>query len=285
MTPDPIDRCVTEYGRSLESAATTPARRHRRSKRASLAVAFGVLVVAGSATAAAVTLLQTGEPVPDAPAQTRTQLNDKSIRVLPIETQDPVDGNMWGLATTQPEGRPTVCLSVGRVQEGVLGVIGTAGAFGDDGAIHPLSPASARTGLCGGAATAPKVALSDRRIVASSGWTAPTASPDSGCRIEGESRGAGRTCEPDELRVVTYGLAGSDAVSVELAAPGSDPVRVAPEAGTNGAYLFVQSAGDGSSGAVRVRYSDGSSCAVAKNDAGPDSCARLTLAPRPGSAE
>ena len=61
-----------------------------------------------------------------------------SVRVLPLRVADPDGGPPWGLRVARTS-RGLLCVEVGRVVGGRIGVLGRDGAFHDDGAFHPFA--------------------------------------------------------------------------------------------------------------------------------------------------
>jgi hypothetical protein len=142
---------LDELGRQLRLAADnhhhdTAAQIAQRPRISSprpmiLAVALAVLTLAGAA-AAATTLLQTGSPVNKPPGASSTAGVGLPVRgasrLLPLRVPDPAGGPPWGMRVTRTT-RGLVCLQVGRVYRGRLGLLGLDGAFGNDGRFHPLA--------------------------------------------------------------------------------------------------------------------------------------------------
>ena len=199
-----------------------------------------------------------------------------TIRLLALRARDPAGGLAWGLRLVDTT-RGEVCVAPGRVQDGVIGVIGRDGAFGDDARLHPF--AADYIGPLG-------CAVPDARGHAflnigytglpASGLIQGVAAAAGGCRVDNPPP-ADRAllCPSRDLRDVYYGLLGPDAVSVTYRAS-SGGLATEPTAGPDGAYLVVlpyargrlqgtATIATGLSGGpiVSVRYRDGHTCATA----------------------
>jgi hypothetical protein len=137
----------SRVGQQLEAAASRGAHRsmhsrlrpQRRSARL-LAVLLLALLMTASALAA------TGVIPLGSPVELAKRPNPRvgsgvpapgGSRLLPLTVADPEGGPPWGLRVVRTT-RGLVCLQVGRVQDGRLGVLGIDGAFHDDGRFHPL---------------------------------------------------------------------------------------------------------------------------------------------------
>lgn len=153
MVDDPFDR----LGRELEDAAarqvaaaavedvpqaTRPPRRPRRSLGLFGAI-VAVPVLAATAWAASA-LISTGSPVayrdgvPVSGVGVGTAI-PSTVKLLTTTVPDPDGGLPWGLRSFRTT-RGLVCLQVGRVYEGKLGVLGRVGSFENDGRFHELRP-------------------------------------------------------------------------------------------------------------------------------------------------
>jgi hypothetical protein len=106
-----------------------------------VAVVAACLVVSGSALAAS-GVFQTGAPVaPEVVPLASTDVGApirSSVRLLTLRVADPDGGPPWGLRTLKTT-RGLMCVQVGRIVDGRIGVLGRDGAFHDDGRFHPLS--------------------------------------------------------------------------------------------------------------------------------------------------
>jgi hypothetical protein len=135
----------SEVGQQLQAAASRganlPARARLRGRgvRPLLVLAAALLMTASALAATGVIPL--GAPVklprrPDPTVGSGVPAPGGS-RLLPLSFADPEGGPPWGLRVVRTT-RGLVCLQVGRVQNGRLGVLGIDGAFHDDGRFHPL---------------------------------------------------------------------------------------------------------------------------------------------------
>ena len=162
-----------------------------------------------------------------------------TIRLLSLRADDPAGGPEWGLrilATTRGE----VCIAPGRVQDGMIGVLGRDRAFGDDGRLHPLAadyidPLGCALPDAGGHAF---LNISQTGLPASA-LIQGIAAAAGGCRVDNPPP-ADRAllCPSRDLRDVYYGLLGPDAVSVTYRASSGD-LATERTAGPDGAYLVV----------------------------------------------
>lgn len=206
------------------SMAASVARGRRHPLRMILMVALAALLLAAAAVAAT-GVLRTGSSV--RPSQRLTPSAGFGVpapggsRILGVSFADPAGGPPWGLRVVHTT-RDLVCIQVGRVYHGSLGVLGVDGAFHDDGLFHPLPPDV--IGRQRGSATCQPDA--DRVSLEVSGI------PESGLMPE-----MGRLGVFSRDRWVSYGLLGPDAVSVTYSYQGTTHT-VPVEPGT-GAYLIV----------------------------------------------
>ncbi len=145
--------------------------------------------------------------------------------------------------------RGEVCEQVGRVQDGQLGELGIDGVFHDDGRFHPMS-----------ADVLPETSRVGTRVVDDDA-TASVSCQLAGQVIVGEHLGVDRSAGAadgheraiprSDLRDISFGILGPDAVSVsyrEGAADRTDAV-LAPI----GAYLIVQRTAPHQQLGIRVR--------------------------------
>jgi hypothetical protein len=206
------------------SVTATVARGRSRSLRMILTVALVALLLAAAAVAAT-GVLRTGSPV--RPSQRLTPTAGFGVpapggsRVLGVSFADPASGPPWGLRVVHTT-RDLVCIQLGRLYRGSLGVLGRDGAFHDDGLFHPLPPDVIGRQL-GAASCQPedvRVSLDVSGI------------PESGLMPE-----IGNLGMFSRDRWVSYGLLGPDAVSVTYKYRGTSHT-VPVEPGT-GAYVIV----------------------------------------------
>ncbi|HWK25519.1 MAG TPA: hypothetical protein VNS09_03100 [Solirubrobacter sp.] len=228
----------------LEAARALDGTR-RRWWRIALLGGGTTLALAATAVGAVRLLLPEGDPVPPAPHASVPKLDRGSTRVLSLRAEDPEGGPPWGLAITRNADGRLYCAQVGRVQAGELGVIGRDGTFNDDGRFHPLSPGANQSGTCGAWPPDGDLRMStDEPPIPASGFTGGFLSAAGGCRenvpastIPPQTRRKLRdvpVCQAASLRVVKYGFAGRDAVTIRYAGRTlhADPAQ-------SGAYLFV----------------------------------------------
>jgi hypothetical protein len=184
-------------GRHVEAPARLADR--RRPLRLIIVAVLCLLLLAAAALAAT-GVLRIGSPVPS-----RTRLTPTvglgvpsrgGSRLLAVSYPDPAGGPPWGMRVVHTS-RDLVCLQVGRLYRGRLGVLGRDGAFANDGRFHPLPPSaiSREGGQCQLAGT-----YSSNEI---------SGIPDSGLPPASGELGA-----LPRARWVSYGLLGPDAVSV-----------------------------------------------------------------------
>lgn len=207
-----------------------------------------VLALGGVLATATIALAATGVILTGAPVRPEGPLNPSvgegvpapgASRLLPLRVPDPEGGPPWGMRIVRTT-RGEVCEQIGRVQDGQLGELGIDGVFHDDGRLHPLPadvlPETSRVGT-------PAAADDD----ATEGVSCQLAGQVVVGEHVGVDRSAGaangheRKIPRSDLRDLSFGILGSDAVSVsyrEGAADRSDAV-LAPI----GAYLIVQRTG------------------------------------------
>lgn len=227
-------------------------------------VVAATLTVAGGAVAAR-TLLPTGEPVP---ANTSKRFAFGEIlpgtnRVVDVGARDPEGGPGWAIllyglelpARTFPNGDPIparklICATVGRTQNGKIGVVGRDGVFNDDGRFHELVPESRPSGACGGGADGQLGFNSDGPPVPASGYSGRPGAPGvGGCKEHVGNPATQSTqmrtrlrnvpvCRASGLRIVKYGFAGPRATKVTFS--NDRFTRTADlDPKLSGAYVFV----------------------------------------------
>ena len=118
----------------------------RRAVRLRSLIAVAVVLLALAAAAVAATLvLRVGSPVvPPGNASPTVGIGIPApggSRLLAIRASDPAGGPPWGIRVLRTT-RGLLCLQVGRIYQGRLGLLGVDGAFSDDRRLHPL-PAGA----------------------------------------------------------------------------------------------------------------------------------------------
>ena len=205
-----------------QATAPSPIIRAYRHVRLVVAAALVLLLLAAAAVAATV-VLQTGSPV--RPSQRLTPTVGLGVparggsRVLGVRFADPVGGPPWGMRVVHTS-RDLVCIQVGRLYRGALGVLGSDGAFHDDGRFHPLPPdtigrASERCELNGTRSSDEISGIPERALMPVPGTLGVLS----------------------QARWISYGLLGPHAVTVTYRYRGqSRSVAVEP---LTGAYLIV----------------------------------------------
>jgi hypothetical protein len=253
-----------------------------------LVTVLAALVIAGPA-AAAVSLLQSGSPIGAGAPLTPKAGAGVAVRggeLLPLRVDDPAGGPPWGMRLIRTS-RGLVCLQVGRVAFGTIGVLGQDGAFNDDGRFHAFSP-----NYRSGPVPCPVPDARGHAFINVSDSAAPTSGLDqpTGCRPPSQAprpsplaslpprararlaaQRARPVCPAASLRTIYYGLLGPDAVSItQQTASGK---LITTPTGPDGAYLIVlpyrpaatEVSIDGGlfPGAIRtVHYRDGHSCSL-----------------------
>jgi hypothetical protein len=269
---------LPDLERALRDAATRfDEARPRRWWRTLPALATGSGLLLAAAALGATQLLPIGEPVSQAPSERNlnvAQLDPGGSQLLTVRQDDPEGGLPWGLAVHRRANGGLFCAQVGRVQGGRLGVIGRDGAFQNDGRFHPLAPDANQGVTCGGLqADGGLVLATEQPPIPASGYTGSFDSPVGGCRervdpssMSEETREAVRdvpVCDDSSLRLVKYGFAGRDAVSVEYSNQHVH-LTATPSPEESGAYLFVllpQVARDDPL-TLTIIYRDGTRCSA-----------------------
>lgn len=189
----------------------------------------------GNATAT----LALGAPVPAAGVST-AGLRGRTIpgtAAIVAHIQDPNGGLAWGLRTVRTT-TGQLCMQIGRLQAGRLGVIGQDGSFGDDGRFHPYASAAFAPGQCSlpHATRRPFDYLASQELDASAGTPAITG----GCRVAAMPAGVS-PCPRTHLRLVFYGLIGPEGGGVDYFSPsgarGFESFALPPS--PTGAYMWV----------------------------------------------
>jgi hypothetical protein len=203
-----------------------------------VAAVLACLVVTGSALAAT-GVFRTGAPVgaevPAIPTANEGAVLPASIALLSLRVPDPAGGPPWGLRELKTT-RGLMCVQVGRIVDGRIGVLGRDGAFGDDGAFHPFSRTFMEGPGCGTEDGRGDAFVNEQlHGIPASALYGVRLHTDGGCYGSGRST---RPCPPGALRDVYLGLLGPDAESVTHVTPGGG-TAVTPTAGPDGAYLIV----------------------------------------------
>lgn len=226
---------------AFHEAAAAPAPSRRFALRRPTAVVFAALALAvvGTGALAATNVIHFGRPAHPTSAFSNPHrgagaILPHTVRLLPVESPDPVTGPPWGmrvLSTTRGVG----CIQVGRLLRGKLGLLGTAGAFGNDGLFHVMPARSAFS--------PPGCTLLDRngRIFLSVFVDyLPASGTAQSCFMQRFFKGGPPpqpACRLRDVRTVAYGLLGPAARSVTYSVGGVS--RTVGTAGPEGAYLIV----------------------------------------------
>jgi hypothetical protein len=262
------------------AAAPTSSRDPRRSwwrsqLRTVVLAAIALLAVAAVALAAS-GVFSTGRAVrPVSRPSPETQDGaaiPSTIHLLTVRAPDPAGGPAWGLRLARTT-RGEVCITPGRFQDSMIGVLGIDRAFGDDGRLHPFARDYLNPAGCGLADANGHAYLAVSQIgVPSSALSPGVTSPAGGCKLDNPPPAdRGLLCPTATLRDVDYGLLGPDATQLTYR-DASGHLRHERPAGSDGAYLIVQpytgglqgnaSIGVGPAGApfVSVTYRNGRVC-------------------------
>jgi hypothetical protein len=211
--------------------ASRPPLRRRRPKTVIGLAALVLLLLTAAALAASGIL--TGSPVRPAhrlspAAEAGVPLKGGST-LLGLSVPDPAGGLPWGMRLVHTT-RDLVCIQIGRLYDGELGILGRDGSFGDDERFHPLSPDVV------GASEGPR---SGPRGVGFCQDPGGTLSFESAAVPESANAGTPfeKTLAIGQGRWISFGLLGPEAQSITYRFKGrSHTVAVQP--GT-GAYLVV----------------------------------------------
>jgi hypothetical protein len=203
-----------------------------------VAVVLACLVATGSALAAT-GVLRTGEPVGATvgaiPNADEGVTIPGSAHLLGLRVADPDGGPPWGLRVLRTT-RGLMCLQVGRVLDGRIGVLGEDGAFENDGAFHPLSVNFLNGRGCGTEDARGDAFVNEQlHGMPASALSADRQHVSGGCYA---ANSPSRSCPQSDLRDVYFGLLGPDAVSVIHITP-TGGIATTPTAGRDGAYLIV----------------------------------------------
>ncbi len=250
----------SDYKQQLETAAEAlfgaPAPRPRpkigRPRHIPLlaAIALGALLLAAAALAAT-QIIGFGAPVSAsrAPGRERPSVSTgigvpvagakstpTAAHLLAISVPDPGGGLPWGMRIVHTT-RGLLCLQIGRLLDGRLGVLGQDGEVNDDGLFHELPAAVLDPDMC--FQPTDRVLLSDAGLPAAGALQGPATS----CLPSWEPRtrpSEPRQCPAGDERLVAFGMLGPHAVSVSFRAYGQLPtVDTVATAGGLGAYLIV----------------------------------------------
>jgi hypothetical protein len=220
--------------------ATGPAPRAWRLRRLAALVVLGALAIAASAWGA--TQLLTGSIVvtgfpPVSPNTGDGAPLPSSSAVLGLRVPDPTGGLPWGMRIVRTT-RGEVCLQVGRVLDGKIGVLGNGYAFHADGRFHTLSPEDALGLNCVHVdAHGHVIAVRGPMTVSADGLSlAESMSDRVHCDLPGQ-HDWGVRCPRSQLRLMAFGALGPDAASLRVHFHGRS-FSVKPY-GPDGVYLLV----------------------------------------------
>lgn len=154
-----------------------------------------------------------------------------SAQLLAISVPDPAGGLPWGMRIVRTT-RGLVCMQIGRLLDGRLGVLGQDGEFDNDRLFHELPTGVLDPSMC---------LEPSQRVVDSVGLPAAGAlqSPTTSCVAPGEhtSPSGPTPCPAGDDRIIAFGVLGPHAVSVSYSAQGH--LHTVATGGRNGAYLIV----------------------------------------------
>ncbi len=238
---------LTESAATLFPPTTRPVQSERKARRIPLlaAVVAGALLFAAVAFAAS-RIIGVGAPVTASRGQDRPtkttgigvpvtgpRRSAISAQLLPISVADPAGGLPWGIRLVHTT-RGLVCVQVGRLLDGRLGVLGQDGEFHNDGLFHELPATVLSPYTC--SQPQDTVLYSSEGLAAAGAMPGPTSS----CLYPGAApeRGATRpACPAADERLIAFGLLGPNALSVSYRA--AEGVQTQRTVGSDGAYLLV----------------------------------------------
>lgn len=222
---------VNAANEHTHDAPTGPVRRRRAIPLRGIAIAMllALLVITAVALAAA-GVLGTGSTVRPPPGNSPTAgigvpARGES-RLLSLSVPDPAGGPSWGMRIVHTT-RDLVCVQIGRLYHGQLGLLGRDGAFGDDGRFHPLPPDAIAEYPGGGSTVAGAQDCNPPGVTFS----------DSASGIPASGVISHTTVKASAQRWISFGLLGAHAQSITYRSRGhaiSEPVQP-----TTGAYLIV----------------------------------------------
>jgi hypothetical protein len=225
--------------------------RARLSARVVVAVT-ALLMVLAAAALAATGVLFTGTAVPPTPGLSKDAglglPEPGHVRLIARSVPDPAGGLPWSMRIVRTTSG-LVCLQVGRLHDGRIGVLGQDGAFHDDGLFHTLRMGTLEA-MPHGYATAcePQGETFTEEVI--------------GMPQSGQLPREGTIGRPSQERRLYYGLLGPNAVSIAYREGAS--TRTLPVEPGTGAYLIVMPAGARSPKAVTT----GGSKALQRRDGG-----------------
>lgn len=220
----------------------------KRVRHASVFAAVVVGVLLAAAAAFATGIIGIGSPVPGArtdqkaafstgvgaPIPAGTHAPHGAAQILPLSIPDPAGGPPWGMRIVHTT-RGLLCVQIGRLLDGRLGVLGQDGESGDDGLFHELPPGVLDADTC--AQPGHYVLYTAKGLPASGAMPGPHPS----CLSPGTSRRGALAsmpvCPADDERLAVFSLLGPHARTVVYSAHGI--LHTVPVTGTYGAYLIV----------------------------------------------
>jgi hypothetical protein len=210
--------------------------------RLNAGVVAAALLLSGGAVALAASGVLNGSPVkPEthaSPLSGNGLPTSRTATHLVLGVADPTGGLKWGMRVFHTT-RGQVCMQVGRVQSGQLGVLGLDSAFNSDGRFHALPTDALPPGYGGSSASVECVSAGQTLISedVNADRSAERLLPE-----EFTPPGRHREIPPArDLRTLAYGILGPHAVSVTYRTPSG--LRTVPVAGSEGAFLIVERAG------------------------------------------
>lgn len=228
----------------FDPPAARPGRLRRRVPLFAV-IAFGVLLLAAAALAAS-GIIGVGAPVatsrqhgaPSAGTSVGIPVSGArrghaSVQLLPVSVADPAGGLRWGMRIVRTT-RGLVCVQVGRLLDGRLGVLGQDGEFDDDGLFHELPAGVLDPDTC----SEPGYYV----LYRSEGLPASAAMPGPSrpCLYPGAPRlhrSDPQPCPASDERMIAFGVLGPHARSVAYEQEGK--VQTVATTGSLGAYLIV----------------------------------------------
>ncbi len=233
MTTDPYDTLGTQLTAAAARQEAGAGSRSRagawRPRRISTPLAAAIVVLAGGAIAAAATGILTGSPVsnpvgPPVPHARYGVPVAGGSDLLPLRVADPEGGLPWGMRIVHTT-RGLVCVQVGRVYREQLGELGVDGVFHDDGRFHRLES----NVLYGTSQAMITCVLPSQSISYGNPSADRSGDPVPSEGVRPPSR---------ELRSISFGLLGPDAVSVTYKTRSG--LKTEPVSPGTGAYLIVE---------------------------------------------
>ncbi len=217
----------------IDAARADSHARKRRARRCRTLPVSAIAAVAALLVASAVALAVTGtffgigsavRPTVRPAAGTDAGVATRGTRLLPMRVADPAGGLPWGMRLVHTT-RGLICVQVGRIYGSQLGVLGQDGAFDNDERFHPVAPDLVDYHR-------------DTTEVSSCLVPSQTTSQEAGIPQNGVFGARQTSTIPKSARRwISYGLLGSDAVSVTYTTEGRR--HTLPVSRGSGAYLVV----------------------------------------------